>query len=144
LNVCFSFAGQHCSNTSEPYTAAICAFKLLQVLLLGCGDVRNALTTAAALHKAGASSSCEVHLNDISDAVLARNALLLAAAANIDPQKAADVQFLWAVWFNATLSAEHKQRLDVLLQQVRFAAVVVLGGPIISTASRFLSVARWT
>jgi hypothetical protein len=61
-----------------------------------------------------------VHLNDISDAVLARDALLLAVAASMDPNKAQDAQFLWALWFCAQLSAEHKQRLDVLLQQVGF------------------------
>jgi hypothetical protein len=95
----------------------------LQVLLLGCGDVRNALTTAAALRSAASSSSssssCEVHLNDISDAILARDALLLAAATTMDPGSAEDVEFLWALWFCAQLSAEHRQRLDLLLQQVR-------------------------
>jgi hypothetical protein len=97
----------------------------LQVLLLGCGDVRNALTTAAALRSAAASSSSsssssyKVHLNDISDAILARDALLLAAATTMDPSSAADVEFLWALWFCAQLSAEHRQRLDLLLQQVR-------------------------
>jgi hypothetical protein len=97
----------------------------LQVLLLGCGDVRNALTTVAALGSAEASSSSsssasyEVHLNDISDAILARDALLLAAATIMDPGDAADVEFLWALWFCAQLSAEHRQRLDIMLQQVR-------------------------
>jgi hypothetical protein len=95
------------------------------VLLLGCGDVRNALTNAAALRSAGASSSSssgssyEVHLNDISDAILARDALLLAAATTMDPSSAADVEFLWALWFCAQLTAENRQRLNLLLQQVR-------------------------
>lgn len=88
------------------------------MLLLGCGDIRNALTTAAALVNAGARCSCQLHLNDVSDAVLARDALLLAAAAEMDPEKADDVNFLWSLWFCAQLSAEHKQRLDLLLQKV--------------------------
>jgi hypothetical protein len=106
---------------------------------LGCGDVRNALTTAAALRSATASSSSssssssyEVHLNDISDAILARDGLLLAAAATMDPGKAADVEFLWALWFCAQLSAEHRQRLDALMQQVCWR------GPFLSTASAAL------
>ncbi|KAF6266094.1 hypothetical protein COO60DRAFT_1456782 [Scenedesmus sp. NREL 46B-D3] len=97
--------------------AGDCAPADSKVLLLGCGDIRNALTTAAALHSAGASSSCEVHLNDISDAILARDALLLAAATRMEPDTAADVEFLWALWFSAHLSAEHRQRLEELLQQ---------------------------
>lgn len=89
----------------------------LQVLLLGCGDVRNALTTAAALHSAGARAS-EIHINDISDVILARDALLLAVAATMDPGSKEDVEFLWGLWFCAHLSSDQKQRLNVLLHQV--------------------------
>lgn len=62
-----------------------------QVLLLGCGDIRNALVTAAALRRqllhgtapghatSGIDSKQEIqiHLNDISDCILARDVLLL-------------------------------------------------------------------
>jgi hypothetical protein len=63
-----------------------------QVLLLGCGDIRNALVTAAALrqllHDAATPGSTtsengdtkqeiQIHLNDVSDCILARDVLLL-------------------------------------------------------------------
>eukprot|EP00878_Enallax_costatus_P030805 GHUV01033597.1.p1 GENE.GHUV01033597.1~~GHUV01033597.1.p1 ORF type:complete len:206 (+),score=41.58 GHUV01033597.1:600-1217(+) len=88
-----------------------------KVLLLGCGDVRNALKTAAALHAAGCTAA-EVHLNDISDVILARNVILLQAASSIDCSQPDDVAFLWSIWFNACLEQEQRQRLDALLQQV--------------------------
>lgn len=60
---------------------------LLQVLLVGCGDIRNALVTAAALPKLCAGPSrkqqqqqqqqIEIHINDLSDVILARDVVLL-------------------------------------------------------------------
>lgn len=46
-----------------------------QVLLLGCGDVRNTLRTIANFP---IGRALEIHLNDTSDAVLARAVLLLS------------------------------------------------------------------
>jgi len=112
------------------------------VLLLACGDVRNALTSAAALKQLQGTQpvtkptkvkpqqlrqqqrqqeqlpQIELHLNDVSDVMLARDVVLLSISCSIDPSCADDLQYLWGVWFNAALSQSHKQRLDQLLQQV--------------------------
>lgn len=102
------------------------------MLLLGCGDARNALLTTGRLQQLGARST-HLHLNDISPVVLARNALLLAVAAAADVTSSHpgdvpgdDLQFLWALWYNARLSSEHRQRLNHLLDQV---------GPIVNSTS---------
>jgi hypothetical protein len=104
-----------------------------QVLLLGCGDIRNALVSAPALRQlqnAKPSSSSgkakkqqqqqqiEIHLNDLSDVILARDVVLLCITASITPSCDDDLQYLWGVWFNAVLSQTHRQRLDQLLEQV--------------------------
>lgn len=155
-----------------------------QVLLLGCGDIRNALVTAASLRQLllGAApdratsendnkEEIQIHLNDVSDCIMARDVLLLvrpapaqqppcaintwmrpavaqhmallrslrgrslpppiltllrlcwwcclqAIASSIDPSSVDDLQYLWAVWFNATLSQQHSERLQTLLRQV--------------------------
>lgn len=51
-----------------------CVRILIQVLLLGCGDVRNTLRTIANFPTGHA---LELHLNDYNDAVLARAVLLM-------------------------------------------------------------------
>jgi hypothetical protein len=61
----------------------------------------------------------EIHLNDISDVILARDVVLLCIAASIDPRCDDDLHYIWGVWFNVVMSQAHKQRLDTLLQQVR-------------------------
>jgi hypothetical protein len=105
-----------------------------QVLLLGCGDIRNGLVSAPALLQLQTAKpprisnnpqqqqqqqpQIEIHLNDISDVILARDVVLLCITQSINPSCDDDMQFLWGVWFNAVLSQRHKQRLDQLLQQV--------------------------
>ncbi len=88
-----------------------------QVLLLGCGDIRNALLTAATLSQRGAKQVA-IHLNDVNDVILARAALLLALADGTDPGKAEDVQFLFAVWYCAALSPQHAERLRQAVQKL--------------------------
>jgi hypothetical protein len=105
-----------------------CKEKAVSILSLGCGDIRNVLATAASgtpqsstaqSEKSPASQSgetpsvaaLEFHLNDINRVVIARAALLLQLSASINPVKSADVDFLWAVWYDLSLSAAHHARL---------------------------------
>lgn len=105
-----------------------CKDKAVSILSLGCGDIRNVLATAASetpqsttaqLEKSPAAQSgetssvaaLEFHLNDINRVVIARAALLLQLSASINPVKSADVDFLWAVWYDLSLSAAHHARL---------------------------------
>lgn len=98
----------------------LCAPSLVpppQVLLLGCGDVRNALRTASALASAGAASIA-LHLNDCSDCALSRAALLLHLAEVLDPTSRDDVGFLFDVWFCGMMSAQHALRLRGVLREL--------------------------
>lgn len=86
----------------------------MQVLFLGSGDLRNVLHTAANL--SDITETFEVHFNDWSSEVVARNVLLLDIIATADPGNAGDVRFVWDVWYNFSLSEASHQRLTTALQ----------------------------
>ena len=70
----------------------------VRLLFCGVGDVRNALTTAEALQPGVMPRPIEVHLNDISVATLARDAVLLHLAVS------AGAAVSTAVWSDAQLA----------------------------------------
>ena len=89
----------------------------VKFLLLGCGDIRNIIKTVHEINR-GVSpcpKTLTFHVNDIDDVVLARNAVLIQIATTIDPTNAADVKFLWNVWYNLNLPEIHCQRLKSIL-----------------------------
>lgn len=71
------------------------------LLLIGCGDPRNLLASIGASSGRHALCQLRVALNDISSGVLARSALLLLMASELDPGSDADMDLLWDVWYNA-------------------------------------------
>jgi hypothetical protein len=79
----------------------------LQVLMLGCGDIRNLLWTAG---QCEAKQPLSFHLNDWSPGVCARNVLLLHIVQHMDPANPADVQYLWDVWYNGFWGETTRQR----------------------------------
>ncbi|XP_071100889.1 uncharacterized protein [Haliotis cracherodii] len=92
------------------------------MLLLGCGDVRNVLHTMHILQTRGTTKSKDqrinIHLNDIEDSILGRDLILLYLAGTIDPNNSEDMKFLWGVWYDALLSQEHLQRLKKVMKEV--------------------------
>ena len=55
--------------------------------------------------------SLSFHLNDYDPSVVARNAILLEVAGSINTSASGDIDFLWNIWYNMTLSAAHFLRL---------------------------------
>lgn len=89
--------------------------KECNILMLGCGDVRNVLHTLHVLSQDGTTDAQDqtlhFHLNDIERGILARDLLLLHIVGTIDPSNTEDLKFLWAVWYDALLSELHIERL---------------------------------
>lgn len=86
----------------------------LDLLLLASGDVRNILFTVSeiSLKKTqNCPKSLSFHLNDYDPSVVARNAILLEVAGSINTSVSGDIDFLWNIWYNMTLSAAHFLRL---------------------------------
>ena len=90
----------------------------LDLLLLGSGDIRNFLFTVSELsirkpHESPKSLS--FHINDYDPSVIARNAVLIQVASEINPDIPADVDFLWNIWYNLALSHDNFYRLQQVL-----------------------------
>ena len=86
----------------------------LNLLLLASGDVRNIFFTVSeiSLKKTqNCPKSLSFHLNDYDLSVVARNAILLEVAGSINTSVSGDIDFLWNIWYNMTLSAAHFLRL---------------------------------
>ena len=86
----------------------------LNLLLLASGDVRNIFFTVSeiSLKKThNCPKSLSFHLNDYDPSVVARNAILLEVAGSINTSVSGDIDFLWNIWYNMTLSAAHFLRL---------------------------------
>ncbi|XP_046553167.1 uncharacterized protein LOC124262690 isoform X3 [Haliotis rubra] len=96
--------------------------KECDMLLLGCGDVRNVLHTIHELQTRGTTKSKDqtinIHLNDIEDSILGRDLILLYLAGTIDPNNSEDLKFLLGVWYDVLLSQEHLQRLKQVMKRV--------------------------
>ena len=86
----------------------------LNLLLLASGDVRNIFFTVSeiSLKKTqNCPKSLSFHLNDYDPSVVARNAILLEVAGSINTSVSGDIDFLWNIWYNMTLSVAHFLRL---------------------------------
>lgn len=65
---------------------------------MGSGDLRNVLQMAT--NKS--SNKWEIHLNDFSPTVVARNIVILKiiSAFDFNPEDKEDFAFLWDIWYN--------------------------------------------
>ena len=93
----------------------------LDLLLLASGDIRNVLCTVSDLSlrkRQERPKSLNFHLNDYDPSVVARNAVLVEAACEINPDIPADVDFLWNIWYNLALSKDHFDRLCNVLSKL--------------------------
>eukprot|EP00897_Mesotaenium_endlicherianum_P005407 jgi/Mesen1/4895/ME000244S04082 len=123
------------------------------VLLLGCGDIRHVLQTAATNDSARSQGGLRkrhlaFHLNDSNDVVLARAALLLLVVSDCDASSDADLDFLWAVWYHLLLTKEQSARLasclDRLLASSSLSSLGILSVPDVATRARITAViAEW-
>eukprot|EP00884_Botryococcus_braunii_P019942 jgi/Botrbrau1/6631/Bobra.104_2s0018.1 len=84
-----------------------------EVLILGCGDIRNLLWTAK-----DPSSLIHFHINDNNNAVLARNLILLHILEHLDLESNADLHYLWDVWYNIYWDAATTERFTKDVQEV--------------------------
>lgn len=89
---------------------------ILQILFLGCGDLRNAFqatTTENAKH-------VHIHLNDALPAILARNIVVLKiiSANDFNPYDIGDFAFIWDVWYNAEWSEITQKRFLLVLNDL--------------------------
>ncbi|XP_048238610.1 uncharacterized protein LOC124143036 isoform X2 [Haliotis rufescens] len=96
--------------------------KECDILLLGCGDIRNVLHTLHVLHQDGTTKSkgqiINFHLNDHETGILGRDLILLHLAQTIDPTNSKDLKFLWGVWYDVILTEAHLQRLKATIQEL--------------------------
>jgi len=93
----------------------------LDLLLLGCGDIRNLLCTVSELSQRKPQhrpKSVDFHLNDYDAMILPRDAILLEVASNINPDSSDDVDFLWNVWNNMGLCESDYQRLQQVIRSL--------------------------
>jgi len=93
----------------------------LDLLLLGCGDIRNLLCTVSELSQRKHQhrpKSVNFHLNDYDALILPRDAILLEVASIINPDSSDDVDFLWNVWNNMGLCESHYQRLQHVIRSL--------------------------
>ncbi|PFX17637.1 hypothetical protein AWC38_SpisGene18024 [Stylophora pistillata] len=90
----------------------------LDLLLLASGDVRNFLFTVSELslrRPHDRPRSLSFHFNDYDPSVIARNAVLIQVANEINPDIPADVDFLWNIWYNLALSQDNFDRLQQVM-----------------------------
>ena len=90
----------------------------MDLLLLASGDVRHLLFTISELSlrkPAYQPNSIGFHINDYDPSVVARNVVILELVDTINPDVADDIDFLWNVWYNMTLSKAHIDRLREVL-----------------------------
>jgi len=58
------------------------------------------------------------YVNDVDNEVIARNIILLEIISSINPDNLSDVEYLWDVWYNMTLTQGHYARLKVTLERL--------------------------
>jgi len=57
-------------------------------------------------------------VNDVDNEVIARNIIILEIISAINPDNLGDVEYLWDVWYNMTLTEGHHTRLKVTLERL--------------------------
>ena len=57
-------------------------------------------------------------MNDVDNEVISRDILLLEIISSINPDDIGDIEFLWDVWYNMTLTEGHCARLKVTLERL--------------------------
>jgi len=57
-------------------------------------------------------------VNDVDNEVISRDIVLLDIINHIDAQHISDIEFLWDVWYNMTLTRPHYDRLKVTLKRL--------------------------
>ena len=82
---------------------------------MGCGDLRNPLATSAVGGKLHTGQHCQnlnLHLNDASPPVIARNVLTMKiiSCPKFDPNNDDDMGYVWDVWYSATFSRSTAKR----------------------------------
>lgn len=84
---------------------------------MGCGDLRNPLTTLSAgggIKNQGGQyfQNLNIHINDTSLAVIARNILILKiiSCPNFDLSNDNDMDYVWDIWYNATFTLSTTKR----------------------------------
>ena len=58
------------------------------------------------------------HVNDVDNEVIARNIILLEIISSINADDLGDIEYLWDIWYNMTLSKGHHARLKVTLERL--------------------------
>ncbi|BDA51223.1 hypothetical protein COCOBI_18-1000 [Coccomyxa sp. Obi] len=91
---------------------------VFEALFLGCGDVRNVLATARDASKFRSLKHLTVHINDKERQIIARAALLLLLASELDAGCEEDMHFLWDVWYCLDLSHAQNSRLKKYLDRL--------------------------
>ena len=71
------------------------------MLFLGCGDLKNAFTTASDINP---NQYLHIHINDNNLLIMARDILILKIVTSLeyDTSKEADVDYVWHLWYDAT------------------------------------------
>ena len=94
----------------------------VDVLFLGAGDIRHTIKTIAGLtnrpESASTAKSITFNLVDIDKDVIARDIVLLEIIHQIDVSNMKDVEFLFDVWFNLSLTQSHYGRLNEILKNI--------------------------
>ena len=87
-------------------------------MLLGSGDLRNALVTASKL--SDAYKNLNIHLNDDLDIVVARNVLMahILLSDEFDPDNPAEVDYLWDVWYSLQWTENIRNRFLKDVRQI--------------------------
>ena len=72
------------------------------MLFLCCGDLRSPLTTA--ISTSHQNQYLHIHINNHNLIIIARHILILKiiSSPEFDPSNAADFDYLWHVWYDAT------------------------------------------
>ena len=90
----------------------------VSILMLVCGDIRHILKTVSKVNDDSGIESLKFVINDMEEAVIARDLCLLFMIDQLDVDNEADVALLWAVWYNIELSADQHKRFTDLLRHV--------------------------
>ena len=57
-------------------------------------------------------------MNDVDNEVISRDVLILDIISSINPDDLGDIEFLWDVWYNMTLTEGHYTRLKITLERL--------------------------